>query len=218
MDQLQKFLLLLSIFPVCLFAEANISEKEKNLDKEILSLYRDLTQARELLGYAEVQILPANTTLSFIGNFPNRTGLRIRKYKIQTDGHNKGKVKQSEEKSLLLEFNGSVLSKVEVSVTTEDTDIEQKTKTKIIDSTPLDENLNDILLSFSGLDGESSFPLSEMPNDIAKQERNNFKKDFYIKFLLDFHSQISSILALQKTGGNKNQKSMMRQLNKSLGY
>ncbi|EMJ86318.1 LIC_12096 family protein [Leptospira meyeri] len=222
MEHLPKYrlLLLLSFFSlnVSLFAESDISEKESRLDKEILSLYREIAKARELLTYEQLTSLPANTTISFIGTYPNRTGIRIRKYKVDPDPQNKNRIKHSEEKSILLEFNGSVLSKVEVQVITEDTEIEQKTRTKITDTSPLDTSLNDMVISFSGLDGTDSFPLSSLRNDEIKGERNDFKKDFYIKFLLDFHSQLASITALQKTGGNKNQKSMFKQLNQSLGY
>ncbi|TGL99148.1 LIC_12096 family protein [Leptospira jelokensis] len=211
-------LLSLLLFSVSLYSETDITEKENRLDKEILSLYRDIAKARELLSYEQVSSLPANTTIQFIGAYPNRTGLRIRKFKVDPDPQNKNRIKHSEEKSILLEFNGSVLSKVEILITTEDTEIEQKTKTKITDTTPLDDSVNDMVIQFSGIDGTDSFPLSSLRNDSVKQERNDFKKDFYIKFLLDFHSQLTSISALQKTNGNSNQKKMFKQLNQSLGY
>ncbi|MCT8332119.1 hypothetical protein NUH30_00395 [Leptospira sp. 85282-16] len=222
MEALPKYrlLLLLSFFSLNLglYSETEISEKENRLDKEILSLYREIAKARDLLSYENLSSLPANTTISFVGTYPNRTGIRIRKYKVDPDPQNKNRIKHSEEKSILLEFNGSVLSKVEVQVVTEDTEIEQKTKTKISDTSPLDTSLNDMVISFSGLEGSDSFPLSSLRNDEIKAERNDFKKNFYIKFLLDFNSQLASISALQKTGGNKNQKSMFKQLNQSLGY
>ncbi|TGN18786.1 hypothetical protein EHS15_12300 [Leptospira idonii] len=170
------------------------------------------------MSYQTLDTLPANTTIQFIGNYPNRTGLRIRKFNIETEPNSKSKLKRSEEKSLLLEFNGSVLSKVEVSVIEEDVQIEQKSKTIILDNTPLDEVLNDMEILFSGIEGSSKINLSDLKNEDIKPERNNFKKDFYIKFLLDFHSQISSILALQKNQGIKGQKNMMKQLNQSLRY
>ncbi|ABZ98186.1 Conserved hypothetical protein; putative signal peptide [Leptospira biflexa serovar Patoc strain 'Patoc 1 (Paris)'] len=170
------------------------------------------------MSYEQLSSLPANTTITFIGTYPNRTGIRIRKFKVDPDPQNKNRIKHSEEKSILLEFNGSVLSKVEIQITTEDTEIEQKTKTKITDSTPLDDSVNDMVIQFSGIDGSDSFPLSTLRNDSIKQERNDFKKDFYIKFLLDFYSQLASINALQKSSGNPNQKKMFKQLNQSLGY
>ncbi|ABZ94530.1 Hypothetical protein LBF_2030 [Leptospira biflexa serovar Patoc strain 'Patoc 1 (Ames)'] len=222
MEQLPKYrhLALLSLFllNVSLFAETDIIEKENRLDKEILNLYRDIAKARDLLSYEQLSSLPANTTITFIGTYPNRTGIRIRKFKVDPDPQNKNRIKHSEEKSILLEFNGSVLSKVEIQITTEDTEIEQKTKTKITDSTPLDDSVNDMVIQFSGIDGSDSFPLSTLRNDSIKQERNDFKKDFYIKFLLDFYSQLASINALQKSSGNPNQKKMFKQLNQSLGY
>lgn len=222
MEPLPKYrhLALLSLFllSVSLFAEADITEKENRLDKEILNLYREIARARDLLSYEHLTSLPANTTISFIGTYPNRTGIRIRKFKVDPDPQNKNRIKHSEEKSILLEFNGSVLSKVEIQITTEDTEIEQKTRTKIIDSTPLDDSVNDLEIQFSGIDGTERFQLSSLRNDSVKQERNDFKKDFYIKFLLDFHSQLTSISALQKTSGNPNQKKMFKQLNQSLGY
>ncbi|MCZ8343642.1 MAG: hypothetical protein O9301_11450 [Leptospira sp.] len=201
-----------------LSANEFILQKEKNLDREIQTLYKEIARARELLSYESIDALPSNTIIQFVGTFPNRTGIRIRKFRVDTEPGSKSRLKSSEEKSLLIEFNGSVLSKLEVSVTTEDTEIEQKTKTLIRDLTPLDENLNDMTILFSGLDGKIEFPLSDMRNDDIREERNQFKKDFYIKFLLDFHSQISSIIALQKSRGAKSQKNMLKQLNQSLGY
>lgn len=222
MEPLPKYrhlaLLSLLLFSVSLYSETDITEKENRLDKEILSLYREIAKARELLSYEQVSSLPANTTVQFIGTYPNRTGIRIRKFKVDPDPQNKNRIKHSEEKSILLEFNGSVLSKVEILITTEDTEIEQKTKTKITDTTPLDDSVNDMMIYFSGIDGTDSFPLSSLRNNSVKQERNDFKKDFYIKFLLDFHSQLTSITALQKSNGNQNQKKMFKQLNQSLGY
>ncbi|MCU0824144.1 MAG: hypothetical protein MUF77_05830 [Leptospira sp.] len=215
-----KLPLLLSFTLLITGLSANefILQKEKNLDREIQTLYKEVARARELLSYENIDALPSNTIIQFVGTFPNRTGIRIRKFKVDTEHGSKSKLKSSEEKSLLIEFNGSVLSKLEISVSTEDTEIEQKTKTLIRDLTPLDENLNDMTILFSGLDGKTEFPLSDMRNDEIREERNQFKKDFYIKFLLDFHSQISSIIALQKSRGPKAQKNMLKQLNQSLGY
>ncbi|MDZ4727426.1 MAG: hypothetical protein SH817_14815 [Leptospira sp.] len=209
-------LLFLSV--VSIHAEATPNDREKSLDKEILSLYKDLSRAKELLGQQNIIALPNNTTISFIGKYPNRTGIIIKKFFIDTDPGNKSKVRSSEEKSILIEFNGSTLSKVEVSVISEDVQTQQKSKTKITDSTPLDDNLNDMVLSSSGIDGSNKFQLSELQNEGFKTERNDFKKDFYIKFLLDFHSQISSIIASQKERGTKNQQNMFKQLNGSLKY
>ncbi|BDA79298.1 hypothetical protein LPTSP3_g22280 [Leptospira kobayashii] len=210
-----------SLIPLCvvsLTAETTHNVREKQLDQEILSLYKDLSRARELLSYDKIQTVPGNTTVSFVGTYPNRTGVKIRKFNIDADPGPKGRVKSSEEKSILLEFNGSTLSRVEVSVISEDVQIEQKSKTLIIDTSPLDDNLNDMEIRFSGLDGLSRFTLADFQNDDVKPERNNFKKDFYIKFLLDFHSQISSIIASQKNQGLKGQKNMLKQLNGSLKY
>ncbi|TGN10002.1 LIC_12096 family protein [Leptospira ilyithenensis] len=210
-----------SLIPLCvvsLTAETAHKVREKQLDQEILSLYKDLSRARELLSYDKIQTVPGNTTVSFVGTYPNRTGVKIRKFNIDADSGPKGRVKSSEEKSILLEFNGSTLSRVEVSVISEDVQIEQKSKTLIVDTSPLDDNLNDMEIRFSGLDGLSKFTLADFQNDDVKPERNNFKKDFYIKFLLDFHSQISSIIASQKNQGLKGQKNMLKQLNGSLKY
>lgn len=214
-------LLLNSILLLCAVsasAETAHSEREKLLDKEILSLYKDLSRARELLSHENIVSLPNNTTVNFIGKYPNRTGLRIRKFLVDTDPGNKSKMRTSDEKSITLEFNGTTLSKIEISVITEDVQIQQKTKTRILDLTPLDENVNDMELHFNGLEGNNKFLLSDLRNDPSKSERNDFKKDFYIKFLLDFHSQISSILASQKEQGLKGQKNMLQQLNGSLKY
>ncbi len=188
------------------------------MDREILSIYKDLSRARELLSYDSLSALPNNTTVTYIGKFPNRSGIKIKKFLVDTDPGNKGKMKTSDEKSIQLEFNGSILARVEVTVITEDVQIQQKSKTMILDSSPLDDTINDIEISFSGIDGSNKFLLSDLSNDGIKAERNDFKKDFYIKFLLDFHSQISTIIAAQKERGLKGQKNMLKQLNGSLKY
>jgi hypothetical protein len=216
---LQKLLKFLVFFcALSVSAETAHSEREKLLDKEILSLYREIARARDLLSYEKISGLPNNTTVTFIGKYPTRTGVKISKFLIDTDPGNKSRMRTSDEKSILVEFNGATLSKIEVSVISEDVQTQQKSKTKILDITPLDDNVNDMELYFNGPDGTNKFMLSDMSNEATKSERNDFKKDFYIKFLLDFHSQISSIIASQKERGLKGQKSMLNQLNGSLKY
>ncbi len=221
LQKIRNQLLLSSVLLFCahsLIGESAHSDREKLLDKEILSLYRDLSRARDLMSYEFIVGEPKNTSVSFLGKYPNRTGVKIKKFFVDTDPGNKAKVRSSDEKSITLEFNGVTLSKVEISVITEDVQIQHKSKTKIIDNTPLDDQINDIELQFNGLDGSSKFLLSDLSNEATKSERNDFKKDFYIKFLLDFHAQISAILASQKERGPKGQKNMFKQLNGSLKY
>jgi hypothetical protein len=224
MKLFQKLLLPLLLSPLLFFGVGSVhsesahSDREKILDREILSIYKDLSRARELLSYDSLSALPNNTTVTYIGKFPNRSGIKIKKFLVDTDPGNKGKMKTSDEKSIQLEFNGSILARVEVTVITEDVQIQQKSKTMILDSSPLDDTINDIEISFSGIDGSNKFLLSDLSNDGIKAERNDFKKDFYIKFLLDFHSQISTIIEAQKERGLKGQKNMLKQLNGSLKY
>lgn len=195
-----------------------LDQREKDLDRQILGLYQELTRAKELLSQEKVKSLPGNTAIAFVGVFPNRTGVKITKFNIEPDPKDKSKIKSSEEKSILLEFNGSVLSKVEISIINEDTQLEQKTRTLVKDTTPLDSNMNDMELSVVGFEGKNQFTVAELTNDDIKPERNNFKKDFYIKLLLDFHAQVSTVLAMQRTDSTAKQRKLFKELQTSLKY
>ncbi len=200
------------------FAQSPQDNREKDLDRQILSLYQELTRAKELLSVEKIKALPANTAIQFIGSYPNRTGLKLTKYYVETEHKDKSRLKNSEEKTILLEFNGSTLSRIEIHITNEDTQIQQKSKTSIKDPTPLDPNMNDMQLTFAGLEGKNEYLLSDLSNEDYKPERNNFKRDFYIKFLLDFHSQLSTVIAMQQAEANSKHRKVLKELQGSLKY
>ncbi|GBF48749.1 hypothetical protein LPTSP4_02490 [Leptospira ryugenii] len=203
---------------VSLSGETATSSKEKSLDKEILFLYNELARHRDLLSVQTVSNLPSNTVFTFLGKYPNRQGFTLKKFFIDTDPNHKGRVKTSEEKSITLEFTGNTLSKVEIRIISEDTQIQQKTKTILIENTPLDEETNDLKILFSSIEGEEQMLLSDLTNDSFKSERTDFKRDFYIKILQDFQSQLYSIRLLQKEQSSKKQNRIFKQLDGSLKY
>jgi hypothetical protein len=152
------------------------------------------------------------------GTYPNRTGIKIIKYNVIANPLNASEVKSSEEKSIYLEFNGSVLSKVEYTVMIEETGSYPRVLTKIVDESPMDEDINDIEIhAYEGV-VQDILPLSFIKNDSGSHRRNNFKKNFYIRLLQDSLIQISMISHMQKNQENKIHNKNLNHFKNSLGY
>lgn len=168
--------------------------------------------------YRKLSTLPANTIIRYKGNYPNRTGIKIIKYNVQPDPLNPSGIKSSEEKSFYLEFNGSVLSRVEYTVKKEETGSSPRTITKIIDESPMDDDINDIEIhAYEGIIRDV-VPLSFLKNEGIHNDRNNFKKNFYLRLLQDSLIQVNLLLELQKKAKNKQHNRRLNQLKNSLGY
>lgn len=215
------FLLFFPLYfsPWELVAESSAAiQEERRLDEQIRELYSQLARGRELLGWEKIQRLPNQTIVRFTGAYPNRNGLRIIKYQIQTDPHDTKTIASSEEKSIYLEFNGSVLSRFEYSVTISETGSSPRLLTRIVDETPMDDDINDIQIQAVEGFQESSSYLASLSNEGYNRQRNNFKKNFYLKMLQDSLSQVNLILTLQKQDQNRNQQKRMNQLQNSLKY
>lgn len=192
--------------------------EEARLDESIRNLYQDLHRARELLSQPKIATLPANTIVRFKGDYPHRTGVKIIKYQVQADPLDKASVHSSEEKSIYLEFNGSVLSRIEYTVLVEDTGNLPRTTTKIIDPTPMDQDMNDIEIhAYEGVTRDI-IPLSFLKNEGINHNRNHFKKNFYLRLLQDSLIQVNLILQMQKKAENRFHQKQINNLQKSLGY
>ncbi|PJD99151.1 MAG: hypothetical protein CK427_16355 [Leptospira sp.] len=212
-------LILISLFQASLlYADPIPDKEEQRLDESIRSHYEGLKKARELLALPKIHTLPSNTIIRFLGEYPNRTGIKIIRYNVIEDPLDRLNIKSSEEKSILLEFNGSVLSRIEYIVKIEETGSSPRTYTKILDETPMDETIND--LEIHTLDGISSdlYPLSAIPNSGINKSRNSFKKNFYLKLLQESLIQLNLILQLQKQTENTNQNKRINSLKNSLNY
>lgn len=192
--------------------------EELRLDESIKNLYHGLNKARDLLTLPKVTTLPANTIIRYKGTYPNRTGVRIIKYNVIQDPMDRGNIKTSEEKSFYLEFNGSVLSRVEYVVKIEETGSTPRTFTKIIDESPMDDDVNGIEIhAYEGVI-KDIIPLSFLKNEGLNHNRNNFKKNFYIKLLQDSLIQVNLILHMQKKDTNRRHQKQIHNLKNSLGY
>lgn len=215
------FLLILLLIPLGnLFSQGNTAaeREELRLDESIQNLYQGLHKARELLSYPKVTTLPANTIIRYKGSYPNRTGVKIIKYNVIQDPMDRGNIKTSEEKSFYLEFNGSVLSRVEYTVKIEETGSTPRTFTKIIDESPMDDDVNGIEIhAYEGVI-KDIIPLSFLKNEGINHNRNNFKKNFYIKLLQDSLIQVNLILHMQKKEKNRIHNKQINNLKNSLGY
>jgi hypothetical protein len=215
------FLLILLLIPLGnLFSQGNTAaeREELRLDESIQNLYQGLHKARALLSYPKVTTLPANTIIRYKGSYPNRTGVKIIKYNVIQDPMDRGNIKTSEEKSFYLEFNGSVLSRVEYTVKIEETGSTPRTFTKIIDESPMDDDVNGIEIhAYEGVI-KDIIPLSFLKNEGINHNRNNFKKNFYIKLLQDSLIQVNLILHMQKKEKNRIHNKQINNLKNSLGY
>lgn len=200
-------------------SQSRYSDKEEaRLDDSIRNHYQSLHKGRKLLEYRKLSTLPANTIIRYKGNYPNRTGIKIIKYNVQPDPLNPSGIKSSEEKSFYLEFNGSVLSRVEYTVKKEETGSSPRTITKIIDESPMDDDINDIEIhAYEGIIRDV-VPLSFLKNEGIHNDRNNFKKNFYLRLLQDSLIQVNLLLELQKKAKNKQHNRRLNQLKNSLGY
>jgi hypothetical protein len=204
--------------PIVSQTSSVVDREENRLDESIRSNYEGLNAARDLLSLKKIQTLPANTIVRFIGQYPNRTGIKIIKYNVIEDPRDHTNVKTSEEKSILIEFSGSVLSRVEYNVKLEETGTSPRIYTKIVDETPLDETINDLeIYSFEGVTGDV-YPLSNIQNSGIQKNRNNFKKNFYLKLLQDSLVQLNLIIQMQKQNESKNNNQRFNTLKKSLNY
>lgn len=215
---ISKLIIISLLLPSILLAQSTPDREEQRLDENIRSHYEGLNRARELLALPKIHTLPSNTIIRFLGDYPNRTGIKIIKYNVIEDPLDRLNIKSSEEKTILLEFNGSVLSRIEYVVKIEETGTSPRTYTKIIDETPMDQTIND--LEIHTLDGVLTdvYPLSAIPNSGINKSRNSFKKNFYLKLLQDSLIQLNLILHLQKQTENKMQNKRINSLKNSLNY
>jgi hypothetical protein len=196
--------------------EPGLISLDLRLNGEIRGIYQELSRFARLLKMKDAPVLPGNTTFQFIGKYPNRTGFRYSKYNIEEDTLHKGEILKSEEKSILIEFNGSALSKVEVGVKIETPS--KTVKTKVTDTTPLDNELDDIVIRSNNLGEEVEFPLSSLSQGKGDDTRAHFKRDFYVKFLRDFTTQLGFLEELQKIKSNDDKSKNLLKVVNSLQY
>jgi hypothetical protein len=196
--------------------EPGLISLDLRLNGEIRGIYQELSRFSRILKMKDNPVIPGSTTFQFIGKYPNRTGFRFAKYNIEEDTLHKGEILRSEEKSITIEFNGSALSKIEVGVKIETP--AKTVKTRVTDNTPLDNDIDDIIIKSNNLGEEVEFPLSSLSQGKGDDTRAHFKRDFYVKFLRDFTTQLGFLEELQKIKSNDEKSKNLLKVVNSLQY
>ncbi|RHX90967.1 hypothetical protein DLM75_10590 [Leptospira stimsonii] len=185
------------------------------LNRRILRIYEDLGVARELIKLERIDSVPNGTYISFLGNFPNRKGIKVTKHSIS---EGKNGIERAESKSILLEFTGTTLSRVITEVRAENADGSDTTIIRLIDETPLDQNVDDILVESNRNGKEMRYPIQFLPDEGINRERSAFKQEFYLKLLEDFLVQVLRLQEMQNQESAKNKKKLLQTFKDSLQY
>ncbi|TGK31132.1 hypothetical protein EHQ12_18660 [Leptospira gomenensis] len=191
------------------------SDTASLLNRRILRVYEDLGAARELLKWERIESVPNGTYISFLGTYPNRTGIKVVKHSIQ---EGRAGIERSESKSILLEFTGTTLSRVVTEIKTENADGSDSTNIRLIDATPLDQNLDDILVEAERNGKAVRYPILQLPDEGLQRERSSFKQEFYLKLMEDFLIQILRLQEMQNQESAKNKKKLLQTFKDSLQY
>lgn len=188
------------------------SDTASILNRKILKIYEELGIARELLKLERMESIPSGTFVTFLGTYPNRKGIKVAKHSIQ---EGKNGIEKAESKSILLEFTGTTLSKVVTEVKSESMDGSDITLIRLTDETPLDQDVDDILLHSDRNGKEVRYPIQLLADN---RERSEFKQEFYIKLLEDFLIQLLRLQEMQSQESAKNKKKLLQTFKDSLQY
>lgn len=188
------------------------SDTASILNQKILKIYEELGIARELLKLERMESIPSGTFVTFLGTYPNRKGIKVAKHSIQ---EGKNGIEKAESKSILLEFTGTTLSKVVTEVKSESMDGSDITLIRLTDETPLDQDVDDILLHSDKNGKEVRYPIQLLADN---RERSEFKQEFYIKLLEDFLIQLLRLQEMQSQESAKNKKKLLQTFKDSLQY
>ncbi|EMS86013.1 endostatin-like outer membrane lipoprotein LenA [Leptospira noguchii] len=188
------------------------SDTASILNRKILKIYEELGIARELLKLERMESIPSGTFVTFLGTYPNRKGIKVAKHSIQ---EGKNGIEKAESKSILLEFTGTTLSKVVTEVKSESMDGSDITLIRLTDETPLDQDVDDILLHSDRNGKEVRYPIQFLADN---RERSEFKQEFYIKLLEDFLIQLLRLQEMQSQESAKNKKKLLQTFKDSLQY
>lgn len=182
------------------------SDTASILNRRILKIYEDLGATRDLLKLERIESVPSGIYITFLGTYPNRKGIKIVKHSFQ---EKKNGIEKAESKSILLEFTGTTLSKVVTEVKAENMDGSDTTLIRLTDETPLDQNVDDIVLQADQNGKEVRYPIQLLSDD---RDRSDFKQEFYLKLLEDFLIQLLRLQEMQRQESAKNKKSYCKLL------
>lgn len=220
------FILLLLLSSLSINAQSQDGTKSQNnsassstqmLNQRILRAYESLSVARELLKFERMEALPIGTLVTWVGNYPNRKGVKITKFSV-TQSTTPGGIEKAEEKSILLEFNGSTLSKVVSEIKTANYSAEDTIMIRMTDTTPLDNNVDDLVIYADKNGKEAEYPLNYLPDEGVNRDRSEFKKEFYLKLIEDFFVHVLRLQEMQSQHSSRNQKKLLQSYKESLEY
>ncbi|EKS00162.1 hypothetical protein LEP1GSC125_2582 [Leptospira mayottensis 200901122] len=157
-----------------------------------------------------IESIPNGIYVTFLGTYPNRKGIKIVKHSFQ---EKKNGIEKAESKSILLEFTGTTLSKVVTEVKAENMDGSDTTLIRLTDETPLDQNVDDIVLQADQNGKEVRYPIQLLSDD---RDRSDFKQEFYLKLLEDFLIQLLRLQEMQRQESAKNKKKLLQTFKDSL--
>ncbi|EPG67557.1 hypothetical protein ACE5IS_04460 [Leptospira wolffii] len=197
--------------------KAAVATSTQILNQRILKAYESLGVARELLKFERMEALPIGTLVTWVGTYPNRKGVKITKFSV-VPSSSPGGVERAEEKSILLEFNGSTLSKVVSEIKTANYTTEDTVLVRMTDNTPLDNNVDDLLIYADRNGREAEYPLNYLPDEGVNRDRSEFKKEFYLKLIEDFFIHVLRLQEMQSQHSSKNQKKLLQSYKESLEY
>ncbi|WP_086446908.1 endostatin-like outer membrane lipoprotein LenA [Leptospira venezuelensis] len=218
-----SLLLLLSLIPSiaqnqdATKSQSGTASSTQMLNQRILRAYESLSVARELLKFERMEALPIGTLVTWVGNFPNRKGVKITKFSV-TQSTTPGGIERAEEKSILLEFNGSTLSKVVSEIKTANYSAEDTIMIRMTDTTPLDNNVDDLVIYADKNGKEAEYPLNYLPDEGVNRDRSEFKKEFYLKLIEDFFVHVLRLQEMQSQHSSRNQKKLLQSYKESLEY
>ena len=182
---------LIALLLTVLFSHQVFADKKETsdyLNSKIHSLYTGLQDSKKVLSVAEYPVLPTDTILDFLGQYPSRHGFVVTKVFFQPAPGNR---KTSITRSLTLEFNGPVLSKMILDVTVDDATDYRTTTIRLIDPTPMDKNYSDwtLIKKVDGLGDPIQFTSLDEQSDFVL----NFKRNYAVKLLEEFQLIIDVI-------------------------
>ncbi|TGN02296.1 hypothetical protein EHR06_07210 [Leptospira dzoumogneensis] len=198
-------------------SQSGTSSSTQMLNQRILRAYESLSVARELLKFERMDALPIGTLVTWVGNYPNRKGVKITKFSV-TQSATPGGIEKAEEKSILLEFNGSTLSKVVSEIKTANYSSEDTIMIRMTDTTPLDNNVDDLVIYADKNGKEAEYPLNYLPDEGVNRDRSEFKKEFYLKLIEDFFVHVLRLQEMQSQHSSRNQKKLLQSYKESLEY
>ena len=198
-QQLLRHLIKPILFYLSTVLAVSLPAQSSYIDNRINSIYERLQESRKLLEIPVYSKLPADTFLTFTGEYPARKGFTLSRVIFKNET---AKVISSTAKKLTLEFNGPVLTKIILHVTRENAKDYTSTSLRLTDATPMDKKHDDWVLLKNEQGELQTVEFSRFEND--SKFILDFKRNFYISMLEEFQMVIDIIYSNQEKNPVKN--------------